>query len=226
MCYPDAVGFTQAGGALDAGRGSDDVYLDFSKAFDSVLHRKLLHKLSLFGIQWCLLRWFSDYLTTRTQRVLVDGGFASWSHVQSRVPQDSLLESFLFLLYVNDLPDVCSIALFADDAKCFRPISSPADHYGLQQDLNCLYDWTSVWGLYFNTKKCESMRISRKRVVKHLRLRSVPTHSATNPSQPCPHKRTSVSPLITLWRGARLQVFLVVAKANRMLGFLLRHCEL
>jgi ABC-type proline/glycine betaine transport system substrate-binding protein len=55
----------------------DVVYLDFSKAFDSVAHEKLLHKLSLLGIQGSLHAWFTDYLNSRYQQVVIDGMFSS-----------------------------------------------------------------------------------------------------------------------------------------------------
>ena len=158
----------ELGAALDAAQETDVAYLDFSKAFGSVPHCRLLHNLPLFGITGSSHHWFSDYLMTRSQRVLVDRAFSPWSHVFSGVPQGSLLGPFLFLLYVNDLPDVVctdtSIALFADDVKCSHPISGSVDHQGLQPDLNSLYDWSGLWGLSFDHKKCETMRIARKRI--------------------------------------------------------------
>ena len=155
------------GASLDSGKALDILYLDFSKAFDSVPHGRLLHKLSLYGIEGHLHLWFKDYLTSRSKRVRIDGEFSSWVPVISGVPQGSLLGPFLFLLYINDLPDVVNsdttIALFADDAKCSRIISSINDCDALQNDLNCLYDWTDLWGLTFNSSKCEVLRVSRKR---------------------------------------------------------------
>ncbi|CAB4026078.1 Hypothetical predicted protein, partial [Paramuricea clavata] len=61
------------GKALDCGKEMDMIYLDFSKAFDSVPHDKLIFKLSQFGITGPLLDWFSDYLSARKQRMVVDG---------------------------------------------------------------------------------------------------------------------------------------------------------
>ena len=85
----------------------------------------------------------------------MDGAYSPWVSVTSGVPQGSLLWPFLFLLYLNDLPDIVSnstsIALFADDAKCSSVVRTPDDCLALQRDLNCLYDWTTLWGLKFNT---------------------------------------------------------------------------
>ncbi|CAB4031048.1 Hypothetical predicted protein, partial [Paramuricea clavata] len=96
----------------------DMIYLDFSKAFDSVPHDKLIFKLSQFGITGPLLDWFSDYLSGRKQRVVVDGFSSSYLDVTSGVPQGSIVGPLLFLIYVNDLPDAAKhskVPMFADD---------------------------------------------------------------------------------------------------------------
>ena len=106
LCVPHDLG-----ALLDAGEELDVVYLDFSKAFDSVLHRRLLHKLSLFNTGYALHSQFKDYLTSRSQCVHVDGVLSSWSQVISSVPQGSLLGTFLFLLYINDVLEVVAVNL-------------------------------------------------------------------------------------------------------------------
>ena len=119
LCYAVTYSSSRLGHLVGAGDEKDVVYLDFSKAFDSVPHGRLLHKLSLCGIQGPLHAWFTDYLTSRYQRVVIDGMFSSWVPVTSGVPQGGILVPFLFLLYVNCLPDVLNttttVALFVDD---------------------------------------------------------------------------------------------------------------
>ena len=112
--------------------------LDFSKAFDSVPHDKLIFKLSQFGITGPLLDWFSDYLSERKQRVVVDGFSSSYLDVTPDVPQCSIVGPLLFLIYVNDLSDAAKhikVPMFADDSKCYKIINYPHDSNLLQSDL-------------------------------------------------------------------------------------------
>ena len=142
---------------------SDIVYLDFSKAFDSIPHFELLKKLNNIGISGNLYSWFCSYLSYRTQSVSINGTFSSQLPVTSGVPQGSILGPLLFILFVNDLPDSITSSspfLFADDTKCVMTISSPQDSSLLQDDLNALANWSSAWKLAFNTSKCKLLRIS------------------------------------------------------------------
>ena len=159
--------FHEIGSLLDTNAEIDVLYLDFSKAFDSINHAKLLVKLKLYGTSGSVWEWFKDYLSNRKQCVVVDGTKSSFTSVISGVPQGSLLGPFLFALYVNDLPDVTSAGtrtvLFADDTKCYRAQRSPQDHLMLQYDLNGLVSWSYDWDLNFNPSKCDVLKISRKR---------------------------------------------------------------
>ena len=85
------------------------------------------------------MSWFEDYLTDRVQRVTVLGLNSKSLPVLSGVPQGSILGPLLFLIYVNDLPDEASstsVALFADDTKCYWSIGSMEDSACLQRDFD------------------------------------------------------------------------------------------
>ena len=150
---------------LDDSGQSDIIFLDLSKAFDSVPHNLLVHKLTTFGFQDNLLNWFSSYLKNRVQRVVLEGSTSTWLPVGSGVPQGSILGPVLFLLYINDMVNVVSentaIGLFADDAKIFRNIKTMHDCEILQEDLNSLLTWSNTWKLQFNLSKCKLLRIYR-----------------------------------------------------------------
>ena len=75
-------------------------------AFDSVPHERLLLKLNRYGIDGELHLWFRNFLTNRIQRVLIRGSNSDWSPVISGVPRGSKLGPVMFLIYVNDIPDI------------------------------------------------------------------------------------------------------------------------
>lgn len=144
---------------------TDMAILDFSKAFDVVPHRRLLVKLDHYGIRGKLKRWIENFLTTRQQRVVVNGAPSPWEKVLSGVPQGTVLGPHLFLLFINDIGDeiTSNIRLFADDCLIYRAIKGPEDETILQNDLSRLVKWTETWGMHFNSKKCNVMRISNKK---------------------------------------------------------------
>ena len=137
-------------------RQVDVVILDISKAFDTVPHRKLLHKLDAYGIREPLHTWIANFLTKRKMNVVIEGEKSRSAHVGSGVPQGTVLRPLLFLCHINDHPErvTSQIRLFADDCLLYRPINSPQDHQTLQEDLNNSQIWADDWGMKFNAKKC------------------------------------------------------------------------
>ena len=151
--------------ALDLGLRTDVAIFDFSKAFDSVSHRRLLAKIESYGIRGTTLSWIKSFLSDRLQRVVINGSQSPWSPVISGVPQGTVLGPLLFLLYINDITAGIrsDIRLFADDCILYRTIHSSSDVDILQDDINKLLLWSRTWQMSFNSKKCHILSISRKR---------------------------------------------------------------
>ena len=149
---------------LEEGGNIDTVYLDFRKAFDTVPHKRLFKKLESYGIGGPLLAWIEAFLTNRRQRVMVDGVYSSWKAVSSGIPQGSILGPFLFVVFINDLPDDLTnmVYMFADDTKVFAKVSTDEERQSLQDDLDKLMQWSSTWQLEFNISKCKVMHLGNE----------------------------------------------------------------
>ena len=85
------------------------VFLDFSKAFDTVNHQILLAKLEHMGIRGEAYDWISDYLKERKQYVMYDGQMSEYKFISCGVPQGFIVGPLLFLLYINDIANVSKI---------------------------------------------------------------------------------------------------------------------
>ncbi len=123
---------------LDNGGSLDVIYCDYMKAFDKVPHRRLIQKLKAYGIESSVLSWIESFLSGRSQQVAVNGIRSESRDVTSGIPQGSVLGLILFVIYVNDLPEIVDeetqMYLFADDTKVFREIKNTRDCEILQED--------------------------------------------------------------------------------------------
>ena len=141
----------------------DVLYIDFSRAFDSVVHNKLIVKLQSFGICGSLLLWITAFLSGRTQCVTVEWCFSSWINVLSGVPQGSVLGPILFLLFVDDIGCICSgltkHSLFADDLKLYTSVQCSGDVVNLQNSLVFIKSWCIMWQLTVNVSKCHVLHL-------------------------------------------------------------------
>ena len=155
----------------------DSIYLDFSKAFDKVPHKRLIWKLQhIGGVDGALLEWMSDFLQGRQMSTVIRGTASQDREVTSGVPQGSVLAPIMFLIYVNDLGEDIShnsyINMFADDAKIQRKIINDNSCMELQEDINKIKIWSEKWKMEFNVDKCHVVRFgeSSKRPVWQYKL--------------------------------------------------------
>ena len=141
----------------------DIAILDFSKAFDTVPHDRLLQKLEAYGIRGNLHKWLTSFLKDRQMNVVVEGEHSDSAYVESGVPQGTVLGPLMFLCHINDLPDCVKsqVRLFADDCLIYRQIKTQKDHQILQNDLKELENWASKWGMRFNAKNVTSLVFNR-----------------------------------------------------------------
>ena len=151
--------------ALDTQLSVDCIYMDFQKAFDTVPHRRLIGKLKSYNINEAIIGWIENFITGRTQQVVIGEECSGWMPVTSGIPQGSVLGPMLFVIYVNDLPETVrsDVYLFADDTKIFKVLNSENDKDMLQSDLTNLMDWSKKWLLSFHPDKCKHIHIPRER---------------------------------------------------------------
>ena len=145
------------------------IFLDLSKAFDTIDHSILLNKLSYYGIQGTSLMWFNSYLTNRYQYVEFNDKHSNLKEIKTGVPQGSILGPLLFIIYMNDIhtvTDKFNFVLYADDTSMVQPLctfTSPVQKSNSQisaainSELNLVSDWLSLNKLSLNTKKTKMM---------------------------------------------------------------------
>jgi hypothetical protein len=139
------------------------LFVDFSKAFDTINHQKLLQALESIGIRGIALDWFRNYLTDRFMEVHVNGHVSEERHCDSGVPQGSILGPTLFLIYVNFMSKChiyCFIFSYADDTVLLAVhFNIRVAHAMLQSDFNSLLRWNHDKELVINSSKTKIVHI-------------------------------------------------------------------
>ena len=132
-------------GSIDNGKFGCGLFIDLRKAFDTVNHEILLLKLEHYGIRGILLDWFKSYLSNRKQYAYINGISSSFKDISCGVPQGSVLGPLLFLLYINDLPNISKILnfyLFADDTNIYYENENLAQ---MEKIINLELKKLSMW---------------------------------------------------------------------------------
>ena len=153
--------------SLDSGNIIVGVFIDLKKAFDTVDHKILLKKLYNYGIRGNVHRWFSSYLSGRTQYVTINNNKSKTLEIQCGVPQGSILGPLLFIIYVNDICNVSELLyniLYADDTS----VLLEGKHLDvlvntMNKELDLLHVWLKANKLSLNTQKTYFMVFHRAR---------------------------------------------------------------
>ena len=145
--------------------------LDYSKAFDVIEHPIMIAKLKHYGIKGTALKWFESYLSERKQFVTIDGTDSQPKNILHGVPQGSILGPLLFIIYINDLPNITNLAefiLYADDANIIvTGFSEEEVQWKVDQLTSLLIRWVDHNGLSLNLKKTHFMLFSNRRSLAH-----------------------------------------------------------
>ncbi len=146
---------------LDSHKCVFGMFYDVSKAFDSLDHNVLLHKLQCYGIRGKVLDWIKSYLSDRMQYVVNNGKVSLLNHVSHGVPQGSNIGPLLFIIYINDLTNVVKnvkFILFADDTTMLMPCSnSNSDRKVIQNNVDSVAAWFECNRLMLNTAKTHAL---------------------------------------------------------------------
>ena len=157
---------------LEMGQEARIVQIDFSAAFDRVNHQVILFKLCSVGVDGSVLSVLTQFLSSRSQYVVVDGCRSKLVNVVSGVPSGSVLGPQLFLLYTADLFSIVENKFYgyADDSTLVTVVPSPGKRVAVSEsmnrDLNRVSVWCNLWGMKLNAHKAKTMIVSRSRTVK------------------------------------------------------------
>ena len=181
------------GKELDNNKTPISIFLDLSKAFDTLNHKILITKLHYYGMDELTLAWFKSYLSNRKQALRFNDTLSEWENISTGVPQGSVLGPLLFLIYINDINNVSTLfheILFADDTSLLGTLSNftvvkpttQVEWDNLNDLVNCelekIHNWLCMNKLSLNIKKTKYIVFHHQRkgddTKLHLKLNNLP----------------------------------------------------
>ena len=150
------------------------VFIDLSKAFDSIEHHTLLGKISRLGVSPAVHEWFRSYLADRSQYVRIGTTTSLTAPLTHRIPQGSVLSPLLFNIYTDSLssiPESCSLKSYVDDLKEYLSFSLPILYHSLsilEEDLHRVFEWCCKNSLLINPDKTKLMVIGSQQLLQQL----------------------------------------------------------
>ena len=217
MLDPTIITLEDLTSNLDHCKQSDITLLDFAKAFDTVPHQRLFLKLHHYDIQSTIKKWIQAWLCYSEQSVLVEGEKSAPVSVMSGVAQGTVLGPS-FLIYINDigLNIKSRIRLFADDTLLYATVSSEDDANTLQQNLDSLVAWPTLWQMSLNCDKCKILNVYRSKnpIIHQYTMNGVPLDIVAHH----PYLGVELSSNLN-WS---FHIENIIGKANRSLGFIRR----
>ena len=145
---------------IDKKNTSTAIFMDLSKAFDTLDHEILLNRLRNYGIRNTELKWFSSYLHDRMQYVEINDTTSELLPLKAGVPQGSILGPLLFLIYMNEVPSSCNFfkcTLCADNSTLFTTINTSNASLNINIELSKVYEWLAINELSLNVEKTKYM---------------------------------------------------------------------
>ena len=152
---------------ISVGKIPINVHLDFSKFFDTLVHSTLLHRMKHYGIDGLAHKLIKSYLKNRKQYVEFNNKCSEMKNIKNGVPQVNILEPLLFLIYINNIPNVSNVfnfIVYADDTtlySCLEDIDQVNKQAVVNQELHTIPNWLIANGPKLNTNKSKYMIFSK-----------------------------------------------------------------